>query len=183
MRLDALVPEAAAGDHAGLDIASLASDSRKAGPGALFFAVTGTHADGLSFAPDAISRGAVAVVAQHAPELDLGAPVIVVGDVRLALSHAAARFFAAQPAVIAAVTGTSGKTSVAAFLRQIWLACGRQAASLGTIGLVAPSGAVYGSLTAIVVFLLWVFYASSIFLIGAKVVHNLGVARKKGKSA
>lgn len=147
MRLDALIPEAASGASAGREIASLASDSRKAEAGALFFAVPGTHADGLSFAPDAISRGAVAVVAERAPERDLGAPVIVAPDVRLTLARAAARFYPAQPDTIAAVTGTSGKTSVAAFLRQIWLTCGRQAASLGTIGLVAPSGAVYGSLT------------------------------------
>jgi UDP-N-acetylmuramoyl-L-alanyl-D-glutamate--2,6-diaminopimelate ligase len=147
MRLDALVPEAAAGASAGCEIASLCSDSRKAEAGALFFAVPGTHADGLSFAPDAVSRGALVIVAERAPDSDLGAPVVVVRDARLSLAHAAARFYPAQPQTIAAVTGTSGKTSVAAFLRQIWLSCGRQAASLGTIGLVAPSGAVYGSLT------------------------------------
>jgi UDP-N-acetylmuramoyl-L-alanyl-D-glutamate--2,6-diaminopimelate ligase len=147
MRLDALVPEATAGAIAGLEIVALASDSRKAEAGALFFAVPGTNADGLSFAPDAIARGACAIVAQRAPDRDLGAPVIVVSDVRAALARAAAAFYPAQPRTIAAVTGTSGKTSVAAFLRQIWLSCERQAASLGTIGLVAPSGAVYGALT------------------------------------
>ncbi len=147
MRLDALIPEASEDRHATLDIAALAADSRKAGPRSLFFAVPGTQADGLAFAPDAISRGAVAIVAARAPEEPLTAPVVVVPDVRLALSRAAARFFPLQPATIAAVTGTSGKTSIAAFLRQIWLFCGRQAASMGTIGVVAPSGAVYGSLT------------------------------------
>ena len=147
MRLDALIPEAAEGRHAALQIAGLAADSRKAGRGALFFAVPGTQADGLSFAPAAIANGAVAIVAARAPQQPLSAPVIVVPDVRLALSRAAARFFPVQPATIAAVTGTSGKTSIAAFLRQIWLYCGRQAASMGTIGIVAPSGAVYGSLT------------------------------------
>ncbi|MFO1135633.1 MAG: UDP-N-acetylmuramoyl-L-alanyl-D-glutamate--2,6-diaminopimelate ligase [Rhodoblastus sp.] len=147
MRFDALIPEAAESRHAALDIAGLAADSRKAGPRSLFFAVPGTQADGLSFAPDAIARGAVAVVAARAPDRPLDAPVVVVADVRLALSRAAARFHPLQPATIAAVTGTSGKTSIAAFLRQIWLFCGRQAASMGTIGVVAPSGAVYGSLT------------------------------------
>ena len=147
MRLDALIAEAADSPHAALEIAGLAADSRKVARGTLFFAVPGTQADGLDFAPDAISRGAVAVVAARAPDNPLGAPVVVVPDVRLALSRAAARFHPLQPATIAAVTGTSGKTSVAAFLRQIWLYCGRQAASMGTIGIVAPSGAVYGSLT------------------------------------
>ncbi len=147
MRFDALIPEAAHEAFAAREVASLAFDSRKVEAGALFFAAPGTVADGLSFAPEAVSHGAIAVVASRAPDRDIGAPVVVVRDVRLALAHAAARFFPAQPATIAAVTGTSGKTSVAAFLRQIWLSCGRAAASLGTIGLVAPSGAVYGSLT------------------------------------
>ncbi len=60
---------------------------------------------------------------------------------------AAATAHPGQPATVVAVTGTSGKTSVAEFTRQILAACGRQAASLGTIGVVAPSGAHYGSLT------------------------------------
>jgi UDP-N-acetylmuramoyl-L-alanyl-D-glutamate--2,6-diaminopimelate ligase len=59
----------------------------------------------------------------------------------------AARFYGSQPKTIVAVTGTSGKTSVAEFTRQIFAALGRKAASLGTIGIVKPDGAVYGSLT------------------------------------
>jgi UDP-N-acetylmuramoyl-L-alanyl-D-glutamate--2,6-diaminopimelate ligase len=60
---------------------------------------------------------------------------------------AAAKFFPRQPAVIGAVTGTSGKTSVAAFTRQIWTALGHPSASIGTIGVVSPTAEVYGSLT------------------------------------
>jgi UDP-N-acetylmuramoyl-L-alanyl-D-glutamate--2,6-diaminopimelate ligase len=67
--------------------------------------------------------------------------------VRRALALTAARFYPRQPATIAAVTGTSGKTSVAAFTRQIWAALGNEAASIGTIGLVTPKEEVYGSLT------------------------------------
>ena len=59
----------------------------------------------------------------------------------------AARFYGAQPETIVAVTGTSGKTSVADFTRQIFAALGHKAASLGTIGLVKPDGSVYGALT------------------------------------
>jgi UDP-N-acetylmuramyl tripeptide synthase len=59
----------------------------------------------------------------------------------------AARFYARQPATIVAITGTNGKTSIAEFTRQILAACGHKAASLGTIGIVKPNGAVYGSLT------------------------------------
>ena len=129
------------------DVTGITADSRAVVPGSVFFAVAGTKADGLSFAPDAVRRGALAVVAERRPEEPLGAPVIEVADVRAALSHAAARLHPRQPAVIAAVTGTSGKTSVATFLRQIWRACGRAAASLGTVGLVTPAGDVYGALT------------------------------------
>src|SRR5262249_49575199 len=75
------------------------------------------------------------------------AVVVQVANSRRALALAAARFYPGQPATIAAVTGTSGKTSVAAFTRQIWATLGHQAASLGTIGLVTSRREVYGSLT------------------------------------
>ena len=70
-----------------------------------------------------------------------------VADARRALALAAARFYARQPATIAAVTGTSGKTSVVAFTRQIWARLGSAAASIGTIGVVTPTRELYGSLT------------------------------------
>ncbi|HXX26589.1 MAG TPA: UDP-N-acetylmuramoyl-L-alanyl-D-glutamate--2,6-diaminopimelate ligase, partial [Pseudolabrys sp.] len=70
-----------------------------------------------------------------------------VGNARRALALAAAKFYPRQPGIIAAVTGTSGKTSVAAFTRQIWAALGEPAASIGTIGVVSPRGETYGSLT------------------------------------
>jgi UDP-N-acetylmuramoyl-L-alanyl-D-glutamate--2,6-diaminopimelate ligase len=63
------------------------------------------------------------------------------------LAHAAARFYPRQPETIVAVTGTSGKTSVAAFVRQIWQALGEESASIGTIGVVSRPLTVYGSLT------------------------------------
>lgn len=129
------------------DIAAITADSRRVTPGALFFAVPGTKADGLAFVNAAVQNGAVAVVADRTPTCSMSVPVIKMADVRAALAQASARMYPRQPATIAAVTGTSGKTSVAAFLRQIWKRCGRAAASLGTIGLVTPAGDVYGSLT------------------------------------
>ncbi|KAA5598098.1 UDP-N-acetylmuramoyl-L-alanyl-D-glutamate--2,6-diaminopimelate ligase [Blastochloris sulfoviridis] len=132
---------------AGLKVTGLAADSRKVTPGNAFVAVPGTNADGLAYAPAAVAKGAVAVIAAQAPPGDLGVPVIVVADVRGALARAAARRHPRQPATQVAVTGTSGKTSVTAFTRQIWTALGHKAASVGTIGVVAPSGADYGSLT------------------------------------
>ena len=74
-------------------------------------------------------------------------PVLRSAEPRRALALMAARFYAAQPAAIVAVTGTSGKTSVAEFTRQIFATLGHKAASLGTIGLVKPDGSVYGALT------------------------------------
>ncbi|GAC1338345.1 MAG: UDP-N-acetylmuramoyl-L-alanyl-D-glutamate--2,6-diaminopimelate ligase [Beijerinckiaceae bacterium] len=144
MRLADLLPSVRGAPGLTGDATALTADSRKVVPGALFFAVPGSKADGLAFAGEAMARGAVAVVAERAvPDV----PCVVVPDVRAALAQAAAIFHPRQPGTIVAVTGTSGKTSVAAFVRQIWTALGHAAASLGTIGIVAPSQTIYGSLT------------------------------------
>jgi UDP-N-acetylmuramoyl-L-alanyl-D-glutamate--2,6-diaminopimelate ligase len=130
------------------EIAGIAADSRAVKPGFLFVAVPGTKADGLTFLPQALAAGASAVMAERAPaSLPDDIAFVAVDNVRRALALAAARFYRRQPGVIAAVTGTSGKTSVAAFARQIWSRLGLSAASIGTIGLVSPQRAVYGSLT------------------------------------
>jgi len=144
-----LIPDAdAPAELAMREVVGLTGDSRAVRPGFVFFAMPGARADGLSFAQSAVDAGAMAVVAERAPAKALqGAPVIEVANVRAALSHAAARFHPAQPATIAAVTGTSGKTSVAAFTRQIWARLGARAAALGTTGVVTPDGETYGSLT------------------------------------
>ncbi|MBV1706094.1 MAG: UDP-N-acetylmuramoyl-L-alanyl-D-glutamate--2,6-diaminopimelate ligase [Hyphomicrobiales bacterium] len=129
-------------------VAGLALDSRKVAPGFVFFAVPGTHADGSAFAEAAVARGAVAIVAQRAiAGLDSRVAQVIVEDVRTALAAAAARFYQRQPGTIVAVTGTSGKTSIAEFTRQIWAQQGLAAASLGTLGVVSPKGPDYGSLT------------------------------------
>jgi UDP-N-acetylmuramoyl-L-alanyl-D-glutamate--2,6-diaminopimelate ligase len=123
--------------------AGLASDSRKVRPGYLFAALPGTRADGSEFIADAMRRGAVAVLgvpqAREAAEA-LGAQFIADQNPRLRLAKLAADHFHAQPDVVATVTGTNGKTSVSVFLRQIWTSLGRKAASMGTIGVVSPSG-------------------------------------------
>jgi len=150
MMLRDLVPPDAAIEprFAALTIGGVATDSRRVKPGDLFVAVTGNHADGLAYVQAAVEAGAVAVMAERMPQgLPTDIAVVVVKAVRPALAQVAARFYPQQPATIAAVTGTSGKTSVAAFTRQIWSALGHAAASIGTIGVVAPSGEVYGSLT------------------------------------
>ncbi len=147
MRLGDLLPEAGLAEAlAAREIAGLSADSRTVGANFAFFALPGSKADGAGFAAQAVARGAVAVIGQHAIDV-ASAAFIEVPDARRALALAAARFYPGQPGTIVAITGTSGKSSVAAFTRQIWLALGHRAASLGTIGLVAPSGEVYGSLT------------------------------------
>jgi UDP-N-acetylmuramoyl-L-alanyl-D-glutamate--2,6-diaminopimelate ligase len=135
--------------YAALDVRGITADSRAVKPGDLFVAVAGSKTDGLRFVEPAVAGGAVAVMAERVPPspLPAGVAFVRVSDARRALALAAAKFFPRQPETIAAVTGTSGKTSVAAFTRQIWAAIGEQAASIGTIGLVTPRREVYGSLT------------------------------------
>lgn len=128
-------------------VSGLAMDSRAVKPGDLFFALAGTQTDGARFIDAAIASGAVAIAGAQAPQGQTPVPFVVTKNPRRALSLAAARFFPQQPATIAAVTGTSGKTSVAAFTRQIWQRLGHASASIGTIGLVSPKRTVYGSLT------------------------------------
>jgi UDP-N-acetylmuramoyl-L-alanyl-D-glutamate--2,6-diaminopimelate ligase len=130
-----------------VDVNGLAVDSRAVKPGDLFFALAGSKTDGSRFIDSAIAAGAVAIAGDRGPEGDRRVPFVVTPNPRRALALAAARFYPRQPATIAAVTGTSGKTSVAAFARQIWERLGHASASIGTIGLVTPKRTVYGSLT------------------------------------
>ncbi|WP_315785577.1 MULTISPECIES: UDP-N-acetylmuramoyl-L-alanyl-D-glutamate--2,6-diaminopimelate ligase [unclassified Bradyrhizobium] len=132
---------------AAVEVSGLAVDSRAVRPGDLFFALSGTKADGASFITAAIAAGAVAVAGAAAPGSVLSVPFITLANPRRALALAASRFFPRQPSTIAAVTGTSGKTSVAAFTRQIWQMLGHSSASIGTVGLVSDKRTVYGSLT------------------------------------
>jgi UDP-N-acetylmuramoyl-L-alanyl-D-glutamate--2,6-diaminopimelate ligase len=128
-------------------VSGLAADSRVVKPGDVFFALAGSKTDGARFIDSAIAAGAVAVVGDHPPQGLGQVPFVRTPNPRRALALAAAKFFPRQPQTIAAVTGTSGKTSVAAFTRQIWQRLGHASASIGTIGLVSPKRAIYGSLT------------------------------------
>src|SRR4029078_5858955 len=148
-KLRDLVPGAAIeARQAAIDIAGLSADSRKVKSGYLFVAIAGAKADGTHFARQAAAAGAAAVVAEQRPEgLPSSVAYIQVDNARRALALAAAKFYPRQPQTIAAVTATSGKTSVAAFTRQIWTTLGFQSASIGTVGVVSPKGEQYGSLT------------------------------------
>ncbi|MET3523103.1 UDP-N-acetylmuramoyl-L-alanyl-D-glutamate--2,6-diaminopimelate ligase [Mesorhizobium abyssinicae] len=131
-----------------LEVTGISSDSRTVKTGVVFFALAGSKADGAAYAVDAAKRGALAIVAGKGSAISgLSVPVFSVDDPRLALALSAARFYGKQPQTMVAVTGTSGKTSVAAFTRQIWEQAGLAAASIGTTGVVAPGRNEYGSLT------------------------------------
>ncbi len=130
------------------EILGLTSDSREVKPGYLFAALPGVRDNGRRHVDDALARGAVAILTDDTPlERSIGVPIIADPKPRSRLAGMAARFYAPQPATIAAVTGTNGKTSVVVFTRQIWAAQGLKAASLGTIGLVAPGMVQPGALT------------------------------------
>ncbi len=151
VHLSALIGPEVTGDGTAQDpvVLGLTADSRAVRPGWLFAALAGSRTDGSRFIADAVAKGAAAILLGDgvAAKVPPGVAVVRATEPRRALSLMAARFYPRQPETIVAVTGTNGKTSIAEFTRQIFATCGRQAASLGTIGVVKPDGAVYGSLT------------------------------------
>lgn len=128
-------------------ITGVTADSRKVAPGSLFVALPGTAADGRAFIPQALSQGAAAVLAPADTDAALAPVLVTSGDVRRSYAIAARSFYGAQPKTCVAVTGTNGKTSVAAFCRQIWAALGLSAASMGTLGVLKQTGNVNQALT------------------------------------
>src|SRR3954449_6480741 len=129
MRLSELVP----GAEADVDVTGLALDNRRVEPGTLFFCVPGFTRDGHDFAPDAIERGAAALVVQR--PLGLGVPEVLVDDVRAAMAPVAARFHGDPTARldVVGITGTNGKTTTAFLVRGLREAAGRRTALLGTV--------------------------------------------------
>jgi UDP-N-acetylmuramoyl-L-alanyl-D-glutamate--2,6-diaminopimelate ligase len=141
MRLGDLVPielqPLLSDDERAIDITGLTADSRKVERGFLFAALAGTKLDGATFIPEAVARGAAAVLrmASSSARPPRGSAVLLQDrNPRRSFAVMAARFFGAQPDIIVAVTGTNGKTSVATFTRQIWERLGLKAASIGTLG-------------------------------------------------
>ena len=123
------------------EVTGISVDSRQVRDGHLFAALPGSATHGADFIQYALRQGAQAILtdrqgAEIAADLLEGsdAALIVAEDPRAALSMAAALWFKAQPEIMVGVTGTSGKTSVATFTRQIWQALGHKAISLGTMG-------------------------------------------------
>src|SRR5262245_44015954 len=120
-------------ERAPVGVRDLAYDARAVEPGALFFCVPGERADGHDFAPEAVQRGAVALVVER--PLPLRVPQLVVLDARTAMAVAADAFFGrpTEELQVAGVTGTSGKTTTAFLLFAILAAGGRRPGLLGTV--------------------------------------------------
>jgi UDP-N-acetylmuramoyl-L-alanyl-D-glutamate--2,6-diaminopimelate ligase len=120
-------------DGGDVEISALAYDNRQVGPGTLFFCVRGFARDGHEFAPDAVARGAAALVVER--PLGLGVPEVVVDSARAAMAPAAARFNGDPTAEldVVGITGTNGKTTTAFLVRALLEAAGRQCGLLGTV--------------------------------------------------
>lgn len=123
--------------HADPEIAGISADSRAVQAGYLFAALSGAKTDGARFIADAKTRGAVAALVGEGAVASTDLALVQAKDARVALARFAAGFYGIQPRIVAAVTGTNGKSSVAHFTRAIWQALGLQAASMGTLGLVS----------------------------------------------
>lgn len=140
MTLKSLADSDRIGDFASetIEIRGLTADSREVEPGYLFAALAGSETDGVKFIPDALARGAAAILISTGRTADIpeDVPVIADPEPRRRFAHMARRFYPGQPECTIAITGTNGKTSVASFVQQIWQAHGLNAASLGTVGLV-----------------------------------------------
>ena len=132
------------------EIAGITADSRAVAPGFIFAALPGARADGRAFIAQAVAQGAAAILAPEGtiwPEGVPARPLLTDPNPRRTLALLAAAHAGAQPRCLVAVTGTNGKTSTADFLRQIFALAGHPAASLGTLGLIAPGFAQGAGLT------------------------------------
>ncbi len=131
-------------------VRGITADSRAVEPGFIFAALPGTRADGRRFIADAVARGAVAVLAPEDTAWPPGVPprpLYRLANPRVRLAELAVELAGRMPDRLVAVTGTNGKTSTVDFLRQIFAHAGFAAASLGTLGLVAPGLPPVDSLT------------------------------------
>lgn len=116
------------------EVSSLAYDAQRVSPGSVFCTWKGHQRDGHTFVPDALQRGAVAVVAERRLT-DLPVPNIRVESGRRALGRMAANFYGhpSRQLQVVGVTGTNGKTSTAMLLQSLFEAGGLRCGLLGTV--------------------------------------------------
>ena len=127
-------------------VTGFAIDHRKVASGSIFGAFMGAVSNGEEFIPQAIDRGAVAVVARPRAEV-VGVPHIADDNPRRRFAELAAKFYPPYPDTIVAVTGTNGKTSTVEMTRQIWRMSGHRSASIGTLGVTTSDDQVKTGLT------------------------------------
>ena len=122
-------------DLARAQVSGLEYDSRRIGPGYLFFAFEGQHADGRRFAADAVRRGAIAAVSQSPRPADFSGNWIEVEHGRRTLALAARNFYGKPDERIAmtGITGTNGKTTTCYLVDAVLRAAGKTTALVGTI--------------------------------------------------
>ncbi len=136
-----------------IDVAGLCLNSADAKPGFLFAALPGSKTHGIKFLPQALQSGIAAVLTDRKTDAAIAEmvkqniTVLISDEPRAAIAKMAARFYAPAPRMIAAITGTNGKTSGTVFTRQIWQKLGHNAASIGTIGIITDRAAEYSPLT------------------------------------
>jgi len=128
------------------EVTGFAIDHRKVAAGSVFGAFRGAVFNGEEFIPQAIERGAVAIVARTKAEV-AGAPLIGDDNPRRCFAELAAKFYAPYPDTVVAVTGTNGKTSTVEMARQIWRMTGHRSASIGTLGVTTSDDQVKTGLT------------------------------------
>lgn len=116
------------------EITAITCDSRAVIPGALFVAVTGARQDGYDHIPEAVAKGAAALVCAH--PVNTERPVVAADDTRKTLTLLAAEFYGrpADALTTIAITGTKGKTTTAHMVRDILAAAGHETGMIGTLG-------------------------------------------------
>jgi UDP-N-acetylmuramoyl-L-alanyl-D-glutamate--2,6-diaminopimelate ligase len=119
----------------GIEISHVDIDSRECVPGSLFFALPGSITDGINFVRDAVTRGAVCVIASAPVVVD--APVVVVpaSQLRALCAHASAAVVGHPETKtrLVAVTGTNGKTSVTTIVAGLAKSLSWNGANMGTL--------------------------------------------------
>lgn len=129
-----------------LQVTGFAIDHRKIAPGNIFGAFSGAKFNGEDYIDAAIAAGAIAIIASPQAKV-VGALHIADVEPRRRFAMLAARYFTPTPQIVAAVTGTNGKTSIAELTRQLWRMAGHNSASIGTLGVTTADDQVKTGLT------------------------------------
>ncbi len=118
-----------------IEITRVTDKSSQVIPGALFVAILGLNVDGAHFIPEAIQRGAVAIVTERAPLFIVNCSLITVPDSRSALARLSAAFhdFPSRKLRVIGVTGTDGKTTTCALIASILKMAGHRVGVITTV--------------------------------------------------